>query len=568
MKIRGNTIGTPLKPEKNLVKATDLTPEEQAQARENIGAVASVNGISPDENGNVEIPTGGGTAEGAVLVNQGTDKAGTLLYVGEDGNVTNVMTGEDVEVKYGHGKNIFHHEWANVQWLNGVFFERTDGKNMCSVREKIRVTPNTVYTMSVTGFSNISNAKLYLYEFDENEDFVNENQYVGMTQLYPNSPKSFKVGENTAYITVQLYSPSTAFADIVPTGTMIEAGSMATEYEPYFEGHLLTVKKSADSISDMAYAEHAPSATVRSIAHRGANRYAPQCTAPAYILARKMGFTVAENDLWSTVDGKYVMWHEANLSLLTFVYSIDGKRLLADANGNRYWKYGTNYYTYDESTQSYNIASVDGSTLSLVKGNTITVAEETYAFLRNIDCGAWKNGQYAGTQMLSFEEWIELCKVLGMECYIDCKFTFTEEQAAELVSIVRKKGMLRKCSWLGNNMASIRKADTKARCGLLYAPTASNLVEDGVYDKALKEGGEGSVFWNPRNTEVTAENAELALRHGYGYECWYIIADTLADEVCYAEIERVLKCGCQNLTLDNHTVEQFTMYKYGNAMKN
>ena len=37
MKIRGNTIGTPLKPGKNLVKATDLTPEEQAQARKNIG---------------------------------------------------------------------------------------------------------------------------------------------------------------------------------------------------------------------------------------------------------------------------------------------------------------------------------------------------------------------------------------------------------------------------------------------------------------------------------------------------------------------------------------------------
>lgn len=38
MKIRGNTVGTPMKPEKNLVKATDLTEEEKAQARKNIGA--------------------------------------------------------------------------------------------------------------------------------------------------------------------------------------------------------------------------------------------------------------------------------------------------------------------------------------------------------------------------------------------------------------------------------------------------------------------------------------------------------------------------------------------------
>ena len=40
MKIRGNTIGTPIKPEKNILKATDLTEEEKAQARENIGAAA------------------------------------------------------------------------------------------------------------------------------------------------------------------------------------------------------------------------------------------------------------------------------------------------------------------------------------------------------------------------------------------------------------------------------------------------------------------------------------------------------------------------------------------------
>ena len=40
MKIRGNTIGTTLKPEKNLVKATDLTEEEKAQARANIGALS------------------------------------------------------------------------------------------------------------------------------------------------------------------------------------------------------------------------------------------------------------------------------------------------------------------------------------------------------------------------------------------------------------------------------------------------------------------------------------------------------------------------------------------------
>ena len=35
----------------------ELTPKQQAQAMANIGAVASVNGIAPDENGNVEVET-------------------------------------------------------------------------------------------------------------------------------------------------------------------------------------------------------------------------------------------------------------------------------------------------------------------------------------------------------------------------------------------------------------------------------------------------------------------------------------------------------------------------------
>ena len=39
MKISGVTVGTPLKPEKSIVKATELTEEQKAQARENIGAV-------------------------------------------------------------------------------------------------------------------------------------------------------------------------------------------------------------------------------------------------------------------------------------------------------------------------------------------------------------------------------------------------------------------------------------------------------------------------------------------------------------------------------------------------
>lgn len=63
MKIRGNTVGTNMKPEKNLVKATGLTPEEKAQARNNMDAAdqSELYGLVPVEFevGNLASSNGG-----------------------------------------------------------------------------------------------------------------------------------------------------------------------------------------------------------------------------------------------------------------------------------------------------------------------------------------------------------------------------------------------------------------------------------------------------------------------------------------------------------------------------
>lgn len=56
-KIRGNVIGTPISPEKSLIKATHLTPDEQAQIRRNIGAAAVGEGGSGSVNENYVIIT-------------------------------------------------------------------------------------------------------------------------------------------------------------------------------------------------------------------------------------------------------------------------------------------------------------------------------------------------------------------------------------------------------------------------------------------------------------------------------------------------------------------------------
>lgn len=104
MAIRGNTIGTPIKPEINLVKATDLTDKEKAQVLENIGAapagsgaggsyvlteedkadiVSTVLGELPVYLGEVEIP-GGEEQEHLYLLPEATyfDGSSTVIDTG------------------------------------------------------------------------------------------------------------------------------------------------------------------------------------------------------------------------------------------------------------------------------------------------------------------------------------------------------------------------------------------------------------------------------------------------------------------------------------------------------
>lgn len=68
MKIRGNTVGTPLKPEVILTKASGLTEEQKAQARANIGAAAEGEG-------------GGGGANGKDGVSATHEWNGTVLTI-------------------------------------------------------------------------------------------------------------------------------------------------------------------------------------------------------------------------------------------------------------------------------------------------------------------------------------------------------------------------------------------------------------------------------------------------------------------------------------------------------
>ena len=287
------------------------------------------------------------------------------------------------------------------------------------------------------------------------------------------------------------------------------------------------------------------SSTVKTIAHRGDVKSAPECTEPSYIAARKRGHTIAENDLRISKDGEFVMWHDPTLSKLGNITGIDGFSLYTDMT-NFYWHDSKNDVVYSMSGNELVASPLAVSQLTLVNGANYSVADFDLAFLKRMDFGRWYGEDFIGTHILTFAEWVLLCKRLGMDIYVDYKFTYTKEQAEALVRTVRRYGMLRHTSWICNTtMANyIRYYDPSARIGFLTIPTEANVK---TYSEYLSGG---AVFYDGNAPDVTRESVILGLDAGFDVECYYVAFGNADKEIVFEEYRRLIEIGVQNITTD------------------
>ena len=130
----------------------------------------------------------------------------------------------------------------------------------------------------------------------------------------------------------------------------------------------------------------------RLIAHRGCTARAPENTLPAFAAAAAEGYTCVETDLRFTSDGRPVLLHNPTVD--------------ATSNGQ-------------------------GS-----------VAAYTFDALRALDFGGWYGVEYAGTPIPTLEEALSLCRILGLEMYLELKVPdMTEEQYRLVVDTVDAYGM-------------------------------------------------------------------------------------------------------------------------------
>lgn len=313
------------------------------------------------------------------------------------------------------------------------------------------------------------------------------------------------------------------------------------------------------------------STTVKTVAHRGDDIIGPQCTAPSYIIAKKRGINVFENDVNITDDGDLVMWHDSNLSLLWNMVDINGYLMYTDET-DYYWVHPdtNNVYTYENGEYIASEVSIDS--LTRCRGDIYSVNSLgsytglSMEVLKRIDFGIWKNTRFAGTQILTFEEWVLLCKQLGADIYIDRKATYTNEIISSMANILIKLGMSEHASWLGLSVDQInylRQIIPGARCGTNNHPTSA-LIE--LFTPV--NTGKG-FFFNCDGHSMTESAIQLGLNSGFEVEVWYVDFGSETEEQVYTALRNAVSYGATGITTDHYRVDEafnylFDLYHIGN----
>ena len=216
-----------------------------------------------------------------------------------------------------------------------------------------------------------------------------------------------------------------------------------------------------------------PTSFVKGVNHRGYYT-APENTLPAYRLSKVMGFKMVECDVSFTSDGVPVLLHDATID--------------RTSNGS---------------------------------GN---IGEMTFEQVRQYDFGSWKNESYAGTKIPTLEEFVVLCRNLGLHAYIEIKSNepYTDEQIQMIVDIVNSYGMrgnVTYISFLKNHLVRVKNNDERARLGYVISTMGTTKANEAVSLRTAYN----DVFVDVEYKASTIENTiAIAKEYKLPLELWTI----------------------------------------------
>ncbi|MBQ8849493.1 MAG: hypothetical protein IJ011_04055 [Clostridia bacterium] len=216
------------------------------------------------------------------------------------------------------------------------------------------------------------------------------------------------------------------------------------------------------------------------INHRG-YADAPENTLSAYRLSKEKGFEYVECDVAFTSDGVAVLLHDSTVDRTS------------DGTGN--------------------------------------IGELTFEEVRAMDFGSWKSSEYSGEQIPTFEEFVILCRNLGLHPYIEIKSSaiYTEEQIQTIVDIVERCGMKGKVSYISfelKYLEYVKNYDPSARLG--YVVDGVNAARAQL--AASLKTDENEVFLDGYYT-VTEKGIQACIEADVPLEVWTLSNESIMFEL-------------------------------------
>ena len=231
------------------------------------------------------------------------------------------------------------------------------------------------------------------------------------------------------------------------------------------------------------------------ISHRGANRYAPQNTLPAFKKGFELGADGFETDVHITKDGKIVLCHN---------------------------------YTIDETS--------DGCG---------EVAKKTLADLKEYDFGKYFSEKFRGTEIPTIDEFLSFVKTTDISV-LNIEIKSPKEEGTPIVSetikAVKEYGLFDKLlisSFDPKILMEAKRIDKNCKTGFLYAPNSPTLLQMGWKPlKFCKEIGADAV--HPHFSFVTKAYVKKAHEMGLMVNPWTVNSEKQIDKMIELGVDGII----------------------------
>lgn len=208
---------------------------------------------------------------------------------------------------------------------------------------------------------------------------------------------------------------------------------------------------------------------LRMVAHRGASKYAPENTIPAYKAAIDAGYWGVETDIQLTKDGTWVLIHD--------------------------------------------------DTIDRTSDGTGTVRNMTFSEVRAFDYGYKTRGaMWKYTKIPNLDEFLKIVRLGRVIPYIEIKGEgYTDTQIQSLLKKIDSYGMLREVVLLSFSLANLKKVryyNQETTLGYVVNTVTETVCKDA---KALK-----NAFVDAKSSGIDKDVVDMAKKYGLRVEAWTV----------------------------------------------